>query len=259
MEVKEIGSQDNNYRREGYIKFNKVFIQSKQPKNRLLLTVAYLKIYSSISGYIGLSINKLVNRIGYKPNRHDGKINKIVYNTLLDLEKEGHIYILDKFDGKNSNECFSIQINQDSDLFNTDADYVILTESEFNKIAESKTKLDKQDLLNVYLNIKKFINMSKDLYQICYPSHKKLCNDCKISSTGSMNKIIQCLIDTGVLFKYNSGQYIDSKGIPKYVNSCYAIEDGVLDQEKCDEAMKIYYSSQGISIDKFIKADNIKQ
>lgn len=244
--------------REGFIKFNKKFIQIKQPKNRLLLTMAYLKIYSSMSGHVGLSINTLVKSIGYKPDRHAGKINSIVSNTLVDLEKQNDIYILGKFKEINFNENFVIQINDSSDLFYPESDYVLLSESEFNTITSSKEKCDKQELLNVYLNIKKFINMGKDYDKLCYPSHKTLCNNCNISSTGTMNKLISALVTMGVLFTYNSGLYEDSKGNYKYANSFYALEDNILKPEKCDEIIKNYYSNQGITVERFINNSNIK-
>ena len=215
--------------------------------------MAYLKIYSSMSGYVGLSINTLVKRIGYKPDRHDGKINSIVTKTLIDLEKMGQIFILDNFDKINSNECFIIQINDESELFYPESDYVILSENEFNTIVNTSEKCDRQDLLNVFLNIKKYINMGKDFNKACYPSHKTLCRDCNISSTGTINKLTDVLVNIGLLYKYNSGKYIDSKGKVKFANSFYALEQDSLDQNACDELIKSYYSSQGIVIDNFIK------
>lgn len=247
--------------KEGYIKFDKKLIQVKQLKKRLFLIMSYLKIYSSMSGYIGLTIDTLVEKIGYKIDRHDGKINDIVRNTLTELEKQGDIYILEKLVNIKNNNFFIIQINDVSDLFYPESDYVILNEKEFTTITAVTTdtveKCDKQELLNVYLNIKKFINMGKGSDKFCYPSHITLCRNCNISSTGTMNKLILALVSMGVLFTYNSGQYEDIKGSLKYANSFYAVDDKVLNPEKCDDIIKSYYNSQGITVERFIKTKEI--
>lgn len=244
---------ENENTKEGFIKFQKALIKSKQGKDRKLLILSYLKIYSSISGHINVSINHLIKQIGYVPDRHKGRINSKVKDLLENLEKHGDIYILNSLNDLSHNDCFVIQIDEKSELFNPSKDFVILTQSEFDKIVASKSTCDKQDMLNVYINVKKFINFGSDSNRLCYPSHTTLCRDCHIKSTGAMNNIIEGLISDKLLYKYNSGMYKDSNGIMKYVNNFYALEDKVLKPEICDEIIKAHYSSQGVTIEKFIK------
>lgn len=238
---------------EGFIRFPKSILKDKPDKSKKLLVTAYLKIFSSISGHINISINHLIKQIGYTPDRHKGRINSKIIDLLKDFEKYGYIYILDKLDEISHNDCFTIQIEEQSELFNPQKDFVILTQDEFNKIVTSKSTCDKQDMLNVYLNIKKFINFGSGSFRSCYPSHTTLCRDCHIKSTGSMNNIIDALVNDELLYMYNAGRYKDKNGNLKFVNNIYALEEGTLKPETCDETIKAYYSSQGITIESFIK------
>lgn len=247
--------------------FDKKLITEKQTKNRLLLIMAYLKINSALNGSIGISINMLVQNIGYIPNTRKNRINDkvissikwledkkyILIETELEIDKESKIRKCKEFDKLRSSDCFIIHINNESPFFNPQKNYVILNETEFVTLVQYPTVLDRQDLLNVYLNIKKFINFSSDSDKLCYPSHTTLCRDCKISSTGSMNKLIDELVAMGLLYKYNAGKYEDTNGNTKFANNFYALEDNVLKPDVCDEIIKSYYLSQGITIESFIK------
>jgi hypothetical protein len=163
-----------------------------------------------------------------------------------------------------NNDCFLIEISDDPNIFNFEKDYVILTENEFDVITglnnetneennKNRNKKNKEDLLKVYLNIKKFMSFDKNNLSYCYPSHKTICHDCKISSTGAINNIIDELRSLGLLYTYNSGRYEDDKGNIKYPNNFYALVKDTLKPETCDDIIRNYYSSLGITIDKFIK------
>lgn len=252
--------------KESFIMFDKKFITEKQTKNRLLLIMAYLKTNSALNGSVGISINMLVQNIGYVPNTRKNRINDKVISSIkwlrdknyisieteFEVDKESKIRKSKEFNRLRSSDCFIIHINNESQFFNPQKNYVILTETEFVTLVQYPTVLDRQDLLNVYLNIKKFINFGGDSDKLCYPSHITLCRDCKISSTGSMNKLIDELIAIGLVYKYNSGQYKDANGNTRSVNNFYALEDKVLKPDVCDEIIKNYYSTQGIIIEKFI-------
>lgn len=236
----------------------------------MLLVASYLKLNSPLNNNIGTSINIIAEKIGYKPDNHKNKINDKIKETLTLLIDQKDIFIESRLFWSNktkwiqkdillsdlvATECIVIHINEDSKLFYTDDQYVVLTETEFLTIVQSatKTRIDREEILNVYLNIKKFMNFDKNSASLCYPSHTTLCRDCNISSTGAMNNIINCLIDMGLLYKYNSGRFKDNNDNVRYANNFYALEDGVLKPDICDEIIRNYYSSQGIIIKEFIK------
>lgn len=269
-----------------FIAFDKDFVTSKVmiDENRLPLIMAYLKINSSLSGKIGLSINTLVKGIGYKPNPRETKINSKIINGLQKLQESKDIIIneginykakkdtsvtdeedIKKWEEKRSksldisklshNECFIIQINyhKEDNVFIPKGNYVILTEKEFTTITQTKTRRDTRTLLNVYLNIKKHINFDGVSSPLCYPAHRTLVRACNLSSIGTINNIVNELVSFGLLYTYNPGKYINKKGKYRNANSFYALEDGILKPEVCDNQMKDYYVMQGIEINNFIK------
>jgi hypothetical protein len=255
---------------EGTIIFNKDFIKEKRSKKeKLLLVAAYLKLNSPLNGNVGISINVLAEKIGYKPDTHDGKINDKIKKSLTNLIDSKDIFIENRLswsqndkwkqseiivDDLKATDCAIIHINEDSKLFYPDGQYVVLTETEFITIVQSNFTTDREDILNTYLNIKKFMNFEKERKQLCYPSHTTLCKDCNISSTGAINNIIGDLISMGLLYTYNSGKYKDNKGNVRYANNFYALDGITLNAEVCDDIIRDYYSSsRGILINEFIR------
>jgi hypothetical protein len=258
---------------EGTVIFSKEFIKQKRnKKEKLLLVASYLKLNSPLNGNVGVSINLLAEKIGYKPDSHENKINDKIKTSFKSLISSNDIFIDSRLswskktkwqqrdvavDDLTAAECILIHINEDSKLFYPDDQYVVLTEAEFITIVQSCVKTDREDILNTYLNIKKFMNFDKDSKQLCYPSHTTLCKDCNISSTGAMNNIIKDLIGMGLLYTYNSGRYTDKNGNIKFSNNFYALDGKTLNAEICDDLIKGYYStSQGVLIDNFIKGEN---
>lgn len=267
--------------------FDKSFVISKAmiDENRIPLIMAYLKINSSLSGKVGLTINGLVKGIGYKPNSRKGDnkgINHKVIEGLQKLQKDKDIIISkginfnEKRDiadedsykswGKEKDkplditelkhdEYFIVQINYDKNnsIFLPSGNYVVLTEGEFVTITQTKTNCDIGNLLNVFLNIKKHINFDGVSSPLCYPAHRTLLRCCNLSSIGTINRLINELVSFGLLYTYNPGKYINKKGRYRNANSFYALEDGILKPETCDNQMKDYYVIQGIEINNFIK------
>lgn len=214
--------------------------------------MAYLRIYSARNGIIGTSINAISKKIGYEPNTNAGRINKKIIESLKWLVQKEYVTINIDIDNALSNNYFDITLNN---IFDCNTNYVILTECEFDIITNADTKKkNKENLLRVFLNIKKYMSFSKDNIQLCYPSHSTLCRDCNISSKGAMNNIIADLVSMGLLYTYNPGRFID-KGKVKYANNFYALENGILLPDMCDEIMLNYYFTQGITIKQFIKED----
>lgn len=254
-----VDSKEIQDAQSAFVMFDKKFLKSKDMKTKVPLAMSYLKLNSAINGNVGVSIDLLVRKIGYIPNTRLGRVNSQVIKALEWL-KENKCISIDEDLGTISSrpkDCFIVNtINRKENVFNPKGNFVILTEDEFNSITKadkSKVRIEKQTLLNVFLNIKKFINLDPVTPNLCYPSHATLCRDCKITSTGSINNAIKALEDIGVLYTYNSGLYTDSNGNVKYANSFYAIEKNVLQPEVCDSLIKQYYLSQGLVVDRFVK------
>jgi len=234
--------------------YDKDFIRQKNLPDKLLLVMAYLRIYCAKNGTISTSINYICHKIGYKPNHRENKINDQIINCLKWLQNYNYIQLKTNIDKALSNECIAIKINNDPNIFDCKNNYVILNEIEFDIIRKSKIdRRNKEDLLRVFLNIKKYMSFDKNTDALCYPSHSTLCKDCNISSKSVINNIIKDIVDIGLLYTYNPGKFIDNKGKIKFANNFYALEKDVLKPEICNEIMKNYYLSQGIIISEFIK------
>lgn len=243
-----------------FVMFDKNLITTSEfikDKNKLPLIIACLKLNSSLNGKVGVSINMLINSIGYKPNSRKGQINSKVRNALIKLKSEEHIIVDKNIDLATirPSECFIVKLNYDNEnnVFTPKGSYVILTEREFDTITQGNSNSDRLSLLNVFLNIKSCINFGGMQIPICYPSHRFLSMRCDLSSIGTINNLIKELNSLKILYTYNPGRYLDYNGKVKYANNFYALEDNVLIPEECDKKIKAYYSMQGILIDRFIK------
>ncbi len=243
----------NIFEKDTFIMFSKDFIKRKDIPDKLLLILAYLRIYSAKNGIISTSINFICNKIGYKPNRNKGKINDQVITVLEWMHNQSYIILKRDIKQLDPKECFVIEINIKNNIYEQESDYVILTENEFDKIAEYTTKKNKEDLLKVYLNIKKFMNFDKTSTPLCYPSHLTLCRDCNITSSGTMSNLIHELLAIGILYTYNTGKYLDNNKHIKQSNNIYALSEADLEGQYCEELIRSYYSLQGLTIEKFIK------
>lgn len=242
-----------------------LLLEKRNKKYKKLLLCAYLKLYSPINGNIGIGINHLVKRFGYTPNYHKGKINSNIKHSIKNLKLHNDISIC-KWNDKNEEEDMEIceiesisgtefimiHIKSDSALFYPSGKYVILKESEFNKIVSSTTKLDKEDILNVFLNIKKYMSFRDDAKHFCFPSHRSLCSDCHITSTGLINGIIQHLESIGLIYVYNAGRYYDRNGTLKNTNNFYGLTSDDIIPEECNKMVKDYYSLQGVTINELL-------
>lgn len=264
-----INEETNFTGMESTIIFSKKYLTLKKiAKEKPLLIASYLKLNSPINGNVGVSINLLAEKIGYKPDTHENKINDKIKSTLKSMISSKDILIESRLswskktkwtqkdialDDLKATDCFIVHIQEDSLLFCPIDQYVVLTENEFTTITQSPIRTEREDILNVYLNIKKFMNFDKDGKPLCYPSHTTLCKDCNISSTGAMNNIINDLISMGLLYTYNAGRYKDQNGNLKYTNNFYALDKETLKPEVCNDIIKNYYSPMGISIKEFIQ------
>jgi hypothetical protein len=180
--------------------------------------------------------------------------------------------IFDMRTRNNSNELVlkkylnsDITIDKNNRMLYEHDKFVLLEDYEFEAIttlqsidkktdfSSGKDKIDtnKDIMLRVFLNIKKRICMSDDTPKICYVTHKKLCSDCSITSTGSVNKAICDLEKLGILYVYRTGSYVVD-GETRNMFNYYAVDKKELDEAYCDaEAKQWLKDHRGIEVKKF--------
>ena len=256
--------------------------------NKILLIMAYLKLNSNSKNQLGTSIDMIVKSIGYSPNTRPNRINDIIKNQLRWLESHNYIFILDGISifELNSKECFIIVIISENDVFDMrkkDEDgysilndknsyqydkFVMLEDYEFEAIStlnsrigkidysdkdnENKINTDRAILLRVFLNIKKHINMNDLTPKVCFATHKTLCRDCNVTTTGTINNAIWDLVKLEILSVFETGSYIDSAGKRQNMVNYYAIDKDELDQKYCIASAKQWLKeNKGIIVHKF--------
>lgn len=113
-------------------------------------------------------------------------------------------------------------------------------------------KTDKGIMLRVFLNIKKHINMDTVDPCVCFAPHKTLCDNCDISTTGTINNAIQDLLKLGILFVHETGSYLDNNKKPVNMVNYYAVDKKQLDEQYCINCAKQWLKdNRGIDVDHF--------
>lgn len=250
---------------QAFVNYNKDFLTKKYVTGKLLLVMAYLRLYASYSGKITLCIDYMAEKMGYVPNRKPGKINDSIATGLEWLKNQDYIdYDLDVSNAKNHSECFICKINEGNNIFDVSGEdgvsrpFVQLTEEEFEKIISSPFKR-KDWLLSIYLHMKKRIcinGVGKDA-AYCFASLDTITRDVNknvnISRT-SVSNVISELVRMGLLYEHITGAYVDCHGKVRSAVNFYTIDETLMNHAECDNLAKIYLEEQeGISIEKFIK------
>lgn len=181
-------------------------------KNALMVYDA-LYIRKGLDNIVSVSLEYLVEYCGYKPNRNKGKSNDIIKDAIYKLEDSGYIKIIDKEKMLPKN---LILLTLESDL---DRNYTMLKRSEIEKILSTKSKMDKHNLLNVYMYLKsrmhkkqkgKSMEVHGGLPETCFPTHDKIIEDLGVSKH-SISKIIVELDKLNLIRYDNCGNWYDKK------------------------------------------------
>lgn len=241
---------------EIFVGFYHSYISDKKVDSKMISLLACIRFGSSLSGEYTTSIEYLVKKMGYKPDRNKGKINdKIVY-LLEQLELHNHIFILPKSLAEIKNtEVFTIQINLNNnifDVFETDRkkrqhkNFVMLYQYEYEKIISIDSKSNKSSIVRTFLNIKKHWDMSDDS-SYSHPYYGTLAKECNITSISQIIGYIKDLKNVGLLpYSYCSGSYLTKSG--KRENAFVIFSRSPIDSRAADE-----YTRQAILYDKKIK------
>lgn len=96
---------------------------------KMLMLCLYLMIKKGIDNTLGLSINHLVQWCGFKPNKHEGKIN-VQYKILLEyLQENEYLIIKDKL-----SDVYFSEIKLNEDKFKSKDNFTIIYLDEIQKI-----------------------------------------------------------------------------------------------------------------------------
>ncbi len=250
----------------GFVQLSKQMIEVMSAK--MIMVIAYLRIYMSISGTVSLSIEFLARRLGFKPDSHAGRINEKLYSILSDLMRAEAIdfYLPEK----KYRQCFLITINPEHEYFKATGNFVVLEEEELVEISKAE-KYQSDILTAVLLQIKKRITKPKktrskeenDLAaNYCFASVETITSDLakmqdmKIS-TETTRRYIQQLINMELLSEHKTGQYEYNGQLRAMMN--FYNDGSFINHIACDHFAKDYLRKmKGIVVDSFIPLGNTK-
>ena len=211
--------------------------------------VTLLRCTCNSRGSLCTSIHRLVNSIGYTPNRNKGKINDVVKNMLIDLETQGYIFILDNLEKTKVNDCLEIRLNGKHEFWNTENPFTQFYLEDYEKIINTKTSVDKSRLIRIYLFIKKHLNTASWSEPFVFVCIRSIANGLNLSRGTNICQAIKELVACGVLYTYDVGSYIDKNGTRKNVTTYYAFEPDQFGGAY-NHALE-WVRSKGIEIDEF--------
>lgn len=239
------------------VAYAKEFLKGGEFDNKLLPVMAYLKFNSNIKGRVGFSLLHMVKTIGYTPSKQSGRINDKIIEQLKWLQNGNYVSFDADLDGIKPKDFIVARINGKNNIFDMSVSgtdnikpFVLLTEKEFDTIAQSDTRSDKANLLYVFVNIKRHITLNEYVRPICFPSMKTIMRDTGIKSHSYIQQLIDELVEIKVLFRYKCSFEILGEEKIKKSNNMYAIQESALIPEECDKEMIDYYAAKQIEIRK---------
>ena len=228
----------------------------------MIMVIAYLRIYMSISGEVSLSIEYLAQRLGFKPDSHAARINEKLYTILNDLKRvEAVDFFLPE---KKYRQCFLITVNPEHEYFKTTKNFVVLEEDELVRISSAE-KYRSDILTAVLLQIKKRINKPKKINSeeekdstanYCFASIETITSDLEKMqdmkvSVETTRRYIQQLVNMGLLSEHKTGQY-EYNGKLRAMMNFYG-EGSYINHNACDTFAKQFLQKmKGIAVDNFI-------
>lgn len=190
----------------------------KNTNKNILMMYDSLYMRRGLDNISSISIEYIIEYCGLKPNRNKGKTNDTIKDLFLYLENTGYINILNKEDLKSIKNLILIHFKKYADK-----NYVELKRSEIEKISNSESKLDKTNLLIIFLYLKSRMYRRQNgddlvksggIPETCFPTYENIYSDIDISKRSISRYITE--LDKLDLIRYaNSGKWYDPKEISK--------------------------------------------
>ena len=240
-----------------FLNVGKELLRSEEVTGKMLLVLAYLRIFASFINEVRISVMWLVQDIGYRPKSGRGNINDQIRSILQLLKERGAV----QFDAPGSTtQQIKIRLNVEHPYFNPQGGYVQITSDELDKIV-SCNYLRKDWLMAVYLIVKShmYYNPRDQNYDAAYPTLRTITNEVSALvqiSHNSVSKVLSILVEIGLLRTYSVGSYIvvrDGKETLQAFPNFYTVGNQTIDPEKCIKLAKERLRSRGIDVDKFIR------
>lgn len=169
------------------------------------LVIMYLRKHLQTFGEVYLTLNDLLKECGYSTKSH----NKSIYSDFREIIKteiinKGYATCNTDIFTVNPTEMFSIQLSEEKNLFYAKDNFVQFSISEYEKIINSNSKINKSVLVGVYLFIKQYImDYSNDAIsppRISFPSKQQIKKGIGISSFTTIENAISLLSEMKMIY-----------------------------------------------------------
>lgn len=212
-----------NFKEEKYIN-NIIFIPNEEKQNitvgfskkdfknhkgvsglKYYLVIMYLRKHLQTFGEIYLTLNNLLDECGYSTKSH----NKSIYSDFREIIKtelinKGYVTCNVDIFTINPTEMFSLQLSEKKNIFYSKDNFVQFSISEYEKIINSDSKINKSVLVGVYLFIKQYImdypNDTISPPRISFPSKQQIKKGIGISSFTTIENAISFLAEMKMIY-----------------------------------------------------------
>lgn len=169
------------------------------------LVIMYLRKHLQTFGEVYLTLNNLLEECGYSTRSH----NKSIYSDFREIIKtelinKGYASCDVDIFTINPTEMFRLQLSEKKNIFYTKDNFVQFSISEYEKISNSDSKINKSILVGVYLFIKQYImDYPSDTIsppRISFPSKQQIKKGIGISSYTTIENAISFLTEMKMIY-----------------------------------------------------------
>lgn len=172
------------------------------------LVILYLRFHLEPTNIVRTSLIEINIECGYSSNSRNVTIYNDWRNIIHKLVSDGYITCSQDIMTVQPTKQFIIEFNYRKNPFYSNDGFVFINKYEYELITSYKTNMNKSAILGVFLFIKQYIINTEYSSGIAYPSKYQIAQGVGISSTTTIDKIINILVELNLLY-VKSGFYIE--------------------------------------------------
>ena len=215
------------------------------------LLIIYLRLHIMPINILPTTLSKLVEKCGYSASTRRSTAYDDWRNIIHRLITNGYMTCSQDILTVKPTEEFILTFSHKKNPFYTDDSFVFITKKEFDVITSYKTNMNKSLILGVYLYIKQFIIDTEISTGVAYPTKQQIAQGIGVSSTTTIEKAINILIELELLY-VKTGFYIeDTNEVGSYVpaSNIYSLNSNI-SNERCVTELENKYGRPVYTKDK---------
>lgn len=198
------------------------------------LIVMYLRLHIMPINILPTTLSKLITKCGYSASSRKTATYDDWRNIIHKLIDDGYMICSHDILTVKPTEEFILTFSHKKNPFYTNDNFVFITKKEFDVITDYKTNMNKSVIMGVYLYIKQYIIDTEHAAGIAYPTKQQIAQGIGVSSTTTIEKAINILVELDLLY-VKTGFYIeDTIEVNSYVpaSNVYSLNNNI-SNERC--------------------------